>query len=885
MHAVLQTKLHRPVPRGDAVRRESLFTRLDAVLEYPVVLVSAPAGYGKTTLIAHWLTAQPELAAVWLSLDTDDNDAARFFAHLITGLSPYMPESDATLLNLLAQSAPLNVIVASLLNALVALDEPLLIVLDDYHVIEQRTIQDALQQLIDRLPPQLHVVLLTRADPPLALARLRARNALLEIRMHDLRFDTEEARRFFMLTTGKQFEGEQIAQIVHKSEGWAAALQLAALTLQRHADVNAFVESLSGAQRYIVDYLIDEVLAHLPEHTRQFLLQTAVLSRMCAPLCDALTGCDDSQTMLEDLERMNMFLVPLDVERQWYRYHHLFAQFLRNRLGADGARQQHEKAARWFASHDLIAEAIPHALDAADFALAGDLMEMVVRPMFAQANLNTLHRWYSALPDATLNADPRLQLSYALILHSIGSNEAALHQLTRVEKNAHLVPEDHQQHFQASVATIHALIASHTLRVDDTLVWAERALQLLPEDDCYTLAGVHYARGIIWSSVADNPTAALRDFDETIRCGLQAGHFLLVSSALNKKGNVLRTMGRINEAIQVYQQALDRLYHLPIPAKLVVYEGLAMAYYSQNKLVEAAAIFETYQLMEHIVQIEMPRVRLSVMIAYMTLLVAQEKWEAAEVVNQQIRTLAAAQSDSMFQRIVRAQQAWFALVTGELDPAEAWAQSYATETSLMTRRQRDFWHETLIFLQIQLAGEHFSEALEMMQSLLADLQENGRIGHHRELSGLQALALAQTGQREDALHLLANTIESAQPEHDIMPFLQAGRALQPLLVDLRPKYASNRTIHTFIGDILSAFKTSVSPYAKPMIGIDIEPLTERETEILHLIELGMTNKVIAERLVISVATVKKHISNIFLKLDAQNRTQALSRAREYNLLQ
>ncbi|MFW5709607.1 MAG: LuxR C-terminal-related transcriptional regulator, partial [Chloroflexota bacterium] len=217
--------------------------------------------------------------------------------------------------------------------------------------------------------------------------------------------------------------------------------------------------------------------------------------------------------------------------------------------------------------------------------------------------------------------------------------------------------------------------------------------------------------------------------------------------------------------------------------------------------------------------------------------------------------------------------------------AGAWAQRYTTETSLMARRQRDFWHETLIFLQIQLATEKFSDALETMQSLLADLQENGRIGHHRELSALQAIALAQTDQRDDALHLLANTIESAQPEHDIMPFLQAGRALQPLLVDLRPKYASNRAIDTFIGDILSAFKTSVTPYVKPMIGIDIESLTERETEILHLIDLGLTNKAIAERLVISVATVKKHISNIFLKLDAKSRTQALNRAREYNLIQ
>lgn len=889
MQTVLQTKLHRPVPRHDLVARPDLLSRLDNALQRPLTLVSAPAGYGKTTLVATWLAQQSPLSAVWLSLDSEDNDVARFFAHLLTGLMPHIPESVPSLLTLLYTSAGGGVqgVVAGLLNALAALDTPLVLAFDDYHVIEARPIHHAMQQLLDHLPADVHLLLLTRADPPLALPRWRVRQQLLEIRAADLRFDVTETAAFMALTAGIKMNEAQIAQIAAKTEGWAAALQLVALSMPRQTDIDQFINALSGAQRYIVDYLVDEALSQLPVETQKFLLNTAVLTRLCAPLCTALTDNEDSQAMLEALERLNLFLVPLDDERRWYRYHYLFAQFLLNRLGSASAQTQHEKAAVWLANNDLQSEAIQHALAAQNFALAGQLMEALIRPLFAQANLTTLFHWYSALPREIYRQDPALQLSFALVLHAIGQNSDTYEHLQEAEQHAELVPAAQKSHWQASLATIHALVAAHALRVEDALRWAEQALALLPAEDAYTRAGVHYARAIALNTAVDKPETALQtlqDFDETIRYGRQAGHFLLVADALNQKGYLLRAMGRATEARRMYEQVAALQAEMPTLAKLTMYEGLAMAYYDQNQIGTARAIYDTHRLMDHAAQIEMPRARFSLMASYAILLLADGEPESALSVMAQAHDLAVGADDVLLLRQSDAYRVWIEAQQGDLTAAGVWATRFETETAVATRLRRDYWQETIIWLQICLWQQRYAVALETLAPLFTTTQQAGRMGHYWELQVLEVAALAGLERGDEALAVLTAVLSAALPEKVLRIFWMGGQPVRALLQKLNNRRpAPDAIMKSFIGEALALFDQT-APAAPRNILLDIEPLTGRETEILRLIELGLTNKTIADRLVISMATVKKHISNIFLKLDVQNRTQALSRAREYQLL-
>jgi LuxR family maltose regulon positive regulatory protein len=862
-------------------------TRLDSALDHPVVLVSAPAGYGKSTLVAHWLSAQSYLASVWLSLDADDNDPARFFAHLITGMSPYIPESSDTLLNLLAQSVPLDVTVASLVNALIVLDDPLVIVLDDYHVINQRILHNAIQQLIDRLPPQLHLMLLTRADPPLTLARLRARNALLEIRVSDLRFDTDEAGRFLTLMTGKQLDGGQLAQIVNKSEGWAAALQLAALTLQRQADVNAFVESLSGAQRHIVDYLVDEVLAHLPERAQQFLLQTSVLKRMCGTLCDALTGRDDSQEMLEYLDRMNLFLVPLDDERRWYRYHHLFAQFLQNRLGADAARRQHQKAANWYAANDAAETAIDHAFSGNNFEYAGSMVEQVFRPLFSQGHFSTLLGYYERFSADHFRRHPDWQLSYSATLLGVVKIDAARTHLLAATANLAEAPAEKRVEWYGWSAAIRAWIASVERQVEDTLHWSAIALEHLPQEDIFTRATVLWTRGFITDEVLDQPLAALETFHHALELARRANHMTLESNLVHRIGALLRTLGRLVEAESMFLQTIDRFpknaaARLPLAALI---DGLALTLFEQSRIEEANALF-TPELITLIDGCGVPMIQIPSLLTRAMLASAEEDFDRALDLTNTAMQISGSINDTASRRGIEAYRAAILLAKQQPREAYTWAARYEAEMHPEARfMERQYVFDTLMWTGVLLHQGRYGELFDVLAPMIDKAHAAGRITHEIKLRIMQSLAHHASGDLRAGCAALQAILNQPLP----LPYLRVylnhkHMGIAALLRDYQRETNPSGDEAAFIADILREMDDRPSTSA-PIIGIDIELLTEREMEILHLIELGLTNKAIAERLVISVATVKKHISNIFLKLDAQNRTQALSRAREYNLLQ
>ena len=425
---ILATKLYIPPPRPKVVLRPRLIERLNEGLDRKLTLISAPAGFGKTTLVSEWV-AGSERPAAWLSLDEGDNDPTRFLTYLVAALQTIAPDIGEGVLSVLQspQPPPTESILTALLNEITAVPDDFVLVLDDYHVIDARPVDAALTFLLEHLPPQMHLVITTREDPQLPLARLRARGQLTELRAADLRFTPSEAAAFLNEVMGLNLSAEDIAALETRTEGWIAGLQLAALSMRGREDVPGFIRAFAGDNRYIVDYLVEEVLQRQPERVRSFLLQTSILDRLSGPLCDAVTGQEEGNALLEALERGNFFVVPLDDRRHWYRYHHLFADVLHAHLMAEQPDQVptlHRRASEWYEQHGSAADAIRHALAAEDFERAADLVELAVPAMRRSRQEATLLGWLKALPDELIQCRPVLSVAYAGTLLQAASSRA-----------------------------------------------------------------------------------------------------------------------------------------------------------------------------------------------------------------------------------------------------------------------------------------------------------------------------------------------------------------------------------------------------------------------------------------------------------------------------
>ncbi|GAB4511022.1 MAG: LuxR C-terminal-related transcriptional regulator [Anaerolineae bacterium] len=887
----IQTKLHIPVMRSASVPRPDLFRLLDASYKYTLILVSAPAGYGKTTLTAQWLAQQTALEAVWVSLDAEDNDPIRFFQHLVAGLQNIMPETSATLQELLISPQPpdTNTIVGTLLNTLASVERDIVIVLDDYHVIEQRALHEAVQRLIDRASPNLHLLMTTRADPPLPLARFRARNQVLEIRAEHLRFTSSDTRTFFELTTGINLTTEQTSQITTKTEGWIAALQLVALSVQGVDDVARFVENLSGVQRYIVDYLVDEVLSRQPEDMQDFLMQTAILSRMCGDLCDALTGREDSQDILETLERANLFVIALDDERQWYRYHHLFAQFLQSRLSKSAKIEAHLRAAAWYSEAGLLPEAINHALLGGDFVRMGHLLARSFKPMLASGATATLEHWYRALPEAVLHPHPDWQISFALTLAMSSKYEECEQHLLHAEARLDLIPAEQRGAWQGWAATLHALIASWHLQPDETLAWAERAFALLPPDEHFARATVHFARGQVLNEICDLPEEAIRAFEMAVESALKTSQFTLAAYSLSYAATIDRTCGRLSSALARLEYALRLLKaddHLSVAA-IVIYESLALTILEHYEVERALAIF-TPQLVDYVERSGLTNLRMTTRATRANLLVQLNQADEARRLNAEAIQMAEQLGDDLTIRAMKAMRAAYHIYEDDAEvQAEAltWSRDYESRLSFEERTQRrDYLFDSLMFTAILLVQKRYAEMRALVLPMAAVARKAERYGHLLELLITLAYAEYHLGNLEAAKEAMRASLVYAAPERFIRPYLnlgpEVGIVLGYLLPEADPQTAAFiRQIHAY----MHSQSPTTEAIALPTSDL-IEPLTERELDVLRLMDIGLTNQEIADRLVIALGTAKKHISNIFLKLGAQNRTQALSKAREYDLL-
>lgn len=908
-NVLLITKLHLPTPRADLVPRPHVVKTLDRVPDCRLTLVSAPPGFGKTTLLAEWVgsltprdsyrpgsIAAAPLRVAWLSLDHGDNDPARFWAYMIRALQTVCNDLGASILAALRAFQPLHDkgIVAALINEVADLPPAtpiLVLVLDDYHVIENQVIHAALIYLLDNLPPQLRVVIATRADPPFPLARYRSRGQLVEIGADDLRFSTAEATLLFGHTVDVALSAADVTALTTRTEGWVAGLKLAALSLRDRSPemVADFVRAFSGSHHYVLDYLVEEVLDRQPGEVQEFLLHTSILDRLTGSLCDAVTGDSNGQAMLERLERANLFLVPLDNERRWYRYHRLFADLLRARLHSrymGKLAHLHTLASAWFEQAGLVADAINHALAANDHERAAHLIERHGTDLLTRGELTTLLSWISALPSELVHSRPELCINLAWAYTFAG-------QIAHVEPlletaTTWIDPHDTTpatRNLLGSIACIRAFVASMTGDTVQAIQMAEKADQLLSADSFVARSVIPFTLGVAHRG-AGNFDQSAEAFAEVVRLGEAGGNIWTIGVGLYEVATSRRLQGRLRKAAEIFRQA-QRLItardarHFGSLAKVNI--GLSEVLCEQNQLDQAADLV-TSSLDQMGTWIS-PFDRMLAYLSLSQVRLAQGNWPAAAVALRQADELRRHQP--VFPRLNSLAEIYrvrLALAQGHLQEAEAWVQAAQPGTSgpLIIRES-----ELITLARVRIAQQTYALALDILRHLEESAHAGERTSALIEILVLQAVALQGLSRVPDALRALHEAIRLAEPEGHVRVFLQEGEPLRHLLrLGLRQWDANSETCryaHQLWGcfDEGAARMLSARPGAS---GGLIEPLSGRELEVLRLIAAGLSNQEIADHLFISVRTVKKHVQNLNAKLDASGRTRAVARARDLGLL-
>ncbi|MGH2350655.1 MAG: LuxR C-terminal-related transcriptional regulator [Chloroflexota bacterium] len=912
---LLETKLY-AARRRDVVPRPRLSERLSRGTESKLTLVSAPPGFGKTTLLAEWAAewlaaaSAGERSTAWLSLDRNDNQAASFWTYLITALQRAQPGVGADALSLLQspQPPPIETVLATLLNELSAISNEVVLVLDDYHVVEGRDVQEGIAFLLDHLPPRVHLVIATRADPALPLARLRSRGELVEVRAADLRFTPDEAAAYLNGVMGLDLAARDVAALEGRTEGWIAALQLAALSVRGRDDVAGFIAAFAGDDRYLVDYLVEEVLQRQPERVRRFLLQTSILDRLTGPLCDAVTGQDSGQdggkAMLEALERGNLFVVPLDDRRRWYRYHHLFADMLRAHLAdeqPDQVPELHRWASAWYERNGEASEAIRHALAGEDFAKAAELVELAAPALFRSRQEATVLGWLRALPDELLRDRPVLSNAYAGALLSSGVLDGVEVRLRDAERwldtegarvrgdalsaGMMVVDEGGLRRLPGSVAVHRAGLALVLGSVAEAVEHARRALELAPEDDHLGRGGAAGLLGLAaWTS--GELGEAHRSWSAAVASLQRAGH---VSDALGctiAVADIRIAQGRLGEAMRTYERALQlaaeqRAPGGPAPRGTAdMYVGMGELHRERGNL-EAARqhLSISQELGEHG---GLPQNRYRWRVAMARVWQAEGDPDGAlGLLNEAERLYAGDFFPNV--RPVAALKARVWAGQGRLGEALGWARERGLSVEDDLSYLLEFEHVTLARVLLarskgERAGRSIQEAMGLLERLLRAADAGGRTGSVIEILVLQALAHQLRGDSRSALAPLERALTLAEPESFVRIFVDEGPPMAVLLEEaaergIAPGYA--RRLLTALGRAEDR-----TPAEQALI----EPLSERELEVLRLLGTELDGPEIARELVVSLNTVRTHTKNIYAKLGVNSRRAAVRRAAELDLL-
>jgi len=901
---LLQTKLYAPRARPGLVPRPRLIERLTQGTQGKLTLVSAPAGFGKTTLLAEWLATFGAGAApaAWVALDHSDNEPTLFWAYVVAALQTVQGDVGKSTLALLSSPQPLPVetLLGTLLNELSATPQRILLVLDDYHLIDAQPIHKGMAFLLDHLPPELQLVIAGRADPPLPLSRLRARGELLEVRANDLRFSADEAAAFLNQVMALRLSADDVAALDLRTEGWIAGLQLAALSMQGRGDVAGFIRAFTGTDRYIVDYLVEEVLQRQSQDVRRFLLQTSVLDRMSGPLCDAVTGQKNGTAMLEALERRNLFVVPLDDKRRWYRYHQLFADVLQARSideHADRVAVLHGRASEWYERNGEPSDAIRHALAGGDFERAAGLIELVARALVRSNQSARLREWLKLLPEDVVAARPVLSTYYAFAILGIGEMEAAEARLRDAERwldgnvDASSTPDASPAQMmvtaQAELRSLPGTIAlARSFRaqavgdVAGAASQARRALNLLPEDDhvwrggaALLLALAHWTRG--------NLEAAQGIHDEGVASLQKAGDNALAISAAYDGALLRIARGRLSEARRIYERALQlAIEHgdAALPRMADLHPGLAELYCEQNDLEAATRHLQRGdELSKNGALRHTPyRQRL----ARAQLRQAQGDLDGALGLLDEAERIYVRGVVPDVRPIAALKARWW-IARGRLAEALGWAGKQRLSVDDDLDYVREFEHIT--FARVLLArcqndrdDQSMREVRRLLERLLDAADKGGRTGSVIEILVLQARAHAIRGDIQAALVPLQRALPLAEAEGYVQIFVDEGAPMRDLLRGA----VGDSTSGSYARRLLAAFDVRAHPVSAPagsaIAGL-AEPLTPRELEILRLVAAGMRNQEIADHLVISLSTVKRHIANTYGKLGVDHRTEAVAR--------
>jgi len=906
---VLGTKLHLPSPRRRLVQRARLTGQLraDGGEEPRLVLVAAPAGFGKTTLLAQWLAAEkPQRRVAWLALDPGDADLRLFLTHLVAAIQTAEPEAGVDALALLEAggTTPADAVLVSLINDLDVLAGPTVVALDDYHVIDGAAVHEAVTFLLDNLPPQVTLAMATRADPPLPLARLRARGELVEVRAADLRFTTGEAEVFLNEVMGLQLEPVLVAALEARTEGWAAGLQLAALSARSHAgagggsgDVAGFVEAFSGSHRFVLDYLVEEVLDRHRDEVRAFLLDTSVLDQLTGGLCDALTGRSDGQPMLEALERENLFVVPLDDERRWYRYHHLFADALRARLAArHGGRagELHASASRWLAGNGLLADAVRHAIASGEHEHTADLVELTLADLRRRRQDRTLRDWLAALPDDVVRRRPLLAACAGWSRLSEGDFDGVESWLDAAEAGLGTTPpsaipaggspaeaardrEGEVRSLPAMIAVYRASVAQARGDVDGTVSHARRALALAgPEDHFPRGAAAGFVGLAAWA--AGDLGTAVDTFTDAVASLHAAGMVADELGATVVMANMWLARGRPIEARRLYERALAAAESYPGPVLSTtgdLHVGLADVLREQGDLDAAAEHLEIARELGD--RASLPENRHRWYTATAALLQAEGDLAGAiEILDQaEPRFLPGYFPDV---RPIAATRARVRIVQGRLDDARAWARDRGIAPTDPPAYLAEY--DQLTLARLLVAEGDTREALDLLGRVLDAARAAGRDGSLVEAGMMRALAHHANGDADSAAAGLAAALASGVPAGYCRLFLDEGPPMTELLGQVAR--AAVHDIRTHAEHLLAAAqRTSARAPAGPASG---EGLSERELEVLRLLATDLTGPEISGRLFMSVNTFRTHTRHLFTKLDVNTRRAAVTRAGELGLL-
>jgi LuxR family maltose regulon positive regulatory protein len=884
---LLTTKLYIPSPRPNLVPRPKLINCISEGISQKLVLICAPAGFGKTTLLSDWV-CRTDLPVAWLSLDTGDNELKRFLIYMVAALQTIDDQLCHTVKAMLQSPQPVSfeAVLTEIINEVASLSQNLVLILEDYHFVEDQTIHEALTFLVEKLPPVMHLVISSRSDPFLPLSRLRARGDLIELRTEDLRFSIKEATVFLNRVMGLSLSENDILSLERRTEGWITGLQLAAISLRGKQDSSELIKSFSGSHRLVLDYLIDEVLEQQGASVQSFLMQTAVLERFNGSLCDALTGQDDGQETLEYLDHANLFIIPLDNERHWYRYHHLFADLLRQRLrqkASSTTRDElwdvtklHKRASTWFEEHSLEIEAFQHAVAANDLERAERLIEGKGVPLQYRGAAGLVQKWLDTLPDEILNTRPSLLVTYASALNLTGDPTGAEATLSTAEAALEsnigpAEPDERTINFFGHIAAIRAMMASGQHDLDTLIVQSNRALELVHKDNVLVRTITAWTLGYAYQLQGDL-AAASQAYQEVLTNSQASGDIVSTLAAATGLGNIFESENQLYKAAESYQHGM--LLFRGQPIAVGTYLGMARIHYEWNNL-EAAEEYgqESLSLARQLKNLDTFTL-CGVLLARLRLAQGNiaEATKYISLADQFMR-----QHDFMHRLPEVADvQVLILLAQGDLDEAADLADKHELHFNQA---------------RINLARGETSAALAVLEPLRQEVEAKGWEEERLKVMVLQAVALFEHGKLEQAVSLLGDALALAEPGGIIRTFADEGLAMRRLLQETQSRIRDQniQVSPGYMRQLLGAFSTEVPERTEqPKYGFVktdlLEPLTNREMHVLRLLNTELSGPEIAQALSIALSTFRSHTKSIYNKLDVNSRRAAVLKAEDLNLI-